>query len=454
MCKFLLAIRFLLRRRVSYFAVAATGLCVFVAFVVITSFSGVTARFKDYIHDCYGDCVLSTKSLVGFGHYEQFIEVLESAEIVEAVSPVIKGYAQIRTIYGSYGVGQMNRPANKFVGIDPLAHSKVTGFGRWLGLHKDDPSVAFEAEDSNVPGCVPGAGFLFDWDPNNKKLDIGEEFPQVRFEVSVFPLTAKGAPLKAGLGEVSTKTFYCSDYIYTKYISDWTIFSVPFEEAQRLCGMDTEPRRINELYVKFKPGVALEAGRVEVARLWEKYRKGKAGAQGANLLENVRVQSWKTHNRAIIAVTETQQTFMIVIFGLVGIITVFIVFVVFYMIVSHKSKDIGILKSIGVSNSGVLGLFIAFSLLIGMLGSLLGALGGWQFLIHIEQIHGWFEGVFDYGLSIPGEFAIEDIPNQINFGILSIIIVSAICACLIGALIPSWQAARKQPVEVLQVSGL
>ena len=151
---------------------------------------------------------------------------------------------------------------------------------------------------------------------------------------------------------------------------------------------------------------------------------------------------------------ETQQTFMIVIFGLVGIIAVFIVFVVFYMIVSHKSKDIGILKSIGVSNSGVLGLFIAFSLLIGLFGSVLGGLGGWQFLIHIEQIHGLFEGVFDYGLSIPGEFDIEDIPNQINFGILSIIIVSAICACLIGALIPSWQAARKQPVEVLQVSGL
>ncbi len=321
-------------------------------------------------------------------------------------------------------------------------------------MHKDDPSAAFEAEDSNMPGCVPGAGFLFDWDRNNKKFDIPEEFPQVRLEVSVFPLTAKGAPLKAGLGEVSTKTFYCSDYTYTKHISDWTVFCLEFEQAQRLCGMDAEPRRINGLYVKFRPGVALEAGRGEVARLWEQYRKGKAGAKGANLLGNVRVQSWKTHNRAIVAVTETQQTFMIVIFGLVGIITVFIVFVVFYMIVSHKSKDIGILKSIGVSNSGVLGLFIAFSLLIGMLGSLLGALGGWQFLIHIEQIHGWFKVVFDYGLSIPGEFDIEDIPNQINFGILSIIIVSAICACLIGALIPSWQAARKQPVEVLQVSGL
>ncbi len=454
MCKFLLAIRFLLRRRVSYFAVAATGLCVFVAFVVITGFSGVTARFKDYIHDCYGDCILSTKSLVGFGHYEQFMDVLESTEIVEAVSPVIKGYAQIRTISDSNEIRQRNRRANMFVGIDPVAHSKVTGFGRWLGLHTDDPSAAFEAEDSNVPGCVPGAGFLFDWDLDTKKLDIPEELPQVRFEVSVFPLTAKGAPLKAGLGEVSAKTFYCSDYTYTKYISDWTVFSLPFDQAQRLCGMDAEPKRINELYVKFKPGVVLEAGRSEIAKLWEQYRKGKAGVKGANLLENVRVKSWKTHNRAIVASTEIQQTFMIVIFGLVGIIAVFIVFVVFYMIVSHKSKDIGILKSIGVSNSGVLGLFMAFSLLIGLLGSLLGALGGWQFLVHIEQIHGWFKGVFDFGLSIPGEFDIEDIPNQINFRILSIIIVSAICACLIGALIPSWQAARKQPVEVLQVSGL
>jgi ABC-type lipoprotein release transport system permease subunit len=91
----------------------------------------------------------------------------------------------------------------------------------------------------------------------------------------------------------------------------------------------------------------------------------KAAARYSNLLRNVRVQSWKTHNRAIVAMAEAQQAFMIVIFGLVGIISVLVVFVVFYMIISHKSKDIG-----------VFALFLIFGLLVGISGSVLGALGG------------------------------------------------------------------------------
>ena len=51
-------------------------------------------------------------------------------------------------------------------------------------------------------------------------------------------------------------------------------------------------------------------------------------------------------------------------------------------------------------------------------------------------------------------YAIDDIPNKIEFDTLAIIIISAIVVCLAGALLPSWQAARLKPVETLQVSQL
>ena len=151
---------------------------------------------------------------------------------------------------------------------------------------------------------------------------------------------------------------------------------------------------------------------------------------------------------------ENEQTEMSVMFGFVGITTVFIVLVVFYMIISHKSKDIGILKSIGASNIDIIELFSVYALLVGIIGSGLGLLAGWIFLLKINPIEDWLFKHFGFQLWDRTIYAIGDIPNQVEFNILATIVVSAIVACLVGALIPSLQAARQKPVETLQVGQL
>jgi lipoprotein-releasing system permease protein len=198
----------------------------------------------------------------------------------------------------------------------------------------------------------------------------------------------------------------------------------------------------------------LTAGCNKVEQLWADFKRTKADAPHANLLEKVRVQSWKIHSRSMVAVAETQQALMIFCFAMIGVITVFIVLVVFYMIVSHKSKDIGILKSVGVSNANVLTLFLCFAFLVGVSGSVIGAVSGWQFLVHINQIEGWLFSHFGFQLFDRTIYAIDDIPNAVDLKVLGGIIFSAIGACLIGAFIPSRQAARLKPIETLQVSQL
>jgi lipoprotein-releasing system permease protein len=124
------------------------------------------------------------------------------------------------------------------------------------------------------------------------------------------------------------------------------------------------------------------------------------------------------------------------------------------MIVSHKTKDIGILKSIGVSNANVIRLYLGFAFLVGIFGSFVGVLGGWLFLLKINQIEDWLFANFEFQLWDRTIFAIGDIPNKLDFGVLAIIVVSAIIACLAGAIVPSWQAARLEPVKTLQVNRL
>lgn len=449
MYKILLAFRYFLKRRITHFAVLAVALCVFIVVVVMTVMTGLVSDFKQKNHDFVGDCVVGTKSLVGFAYYEDFINILEKQDFVEGVSPVIKSYALISRR------GSERNKGLEIMGIEPVRHSLVTGFGKTLHYHKNDVSKTFEpAYDPNLLGCVLGIDLAFQRDLNGNYYYYSAT-PQNVYSISCFPLTARGALSKVGAGLVSTKTFYYSDTSQSGLARvDSSLFYLPFEWAQRLCGMGGSVKRASAIHIKFKPNGKLQAGCEKVASLWQEFKQRKAGERQAYLLDTVTVRNWKDYRRSSIAPMEKEQTVMAVMFAFVGITTVFIVFVVFYMIISHKSKDIGILKSIGVSNAAIIELFSGFAFLVGLLGSCIGLLGGWLFLLKINRIEDWLFERFNFQLWDRTIYAIGDIPNQVNPKVLGVIVLSAIIACLAGALLPSLQAAKQNPVEILQVNQL
>jgi lipoprotein-releasing system permease protein len=448
MYKIILATRYLLKRRITYFAVMAVALCVFIVVVVMTVMAGLVNEFKQKNHQFAGDCVVGTKSLVGFAYYEDFVELLEKADFVEAVSPTIKSHALISRR------GSDRNTRVEIIGIDPVRHSRATGFGETLHYHKDDVSKAFRpGYDPNLPGCILGIDLELQRDADSTYTYQASP-GQAGYSISCLPLTAKGALAQAGTDIIDTKTFYYSDNSRSGLPRvDGSLVYLPFEQAQQLC-MAGSVRRANAIHIRFKPDVNLEDGCRKVASLWQSFKQEKAGQEQAFLLETVTVQSWKGYRRESIAPMEQEQIVMSVMFGFVAITTVFIVLVVFYMIVSHKSKDIGILKSIGVSNVDIIELFSGFAFLVGLFGSGIGLLSGWVFLLKINQIEKWLFERFGFQLWDRTIYAIGDIPSQVELNVLAAILLSAIAACLAGALVPSWQAARQRPAETLQVNQL
>jgi ABC-type lipoprotein release transport system permease subunit len=98
---------------------------------------------------------------------------------------------------------------------------------------------------------------------------------------------------------------------------------------------------------------------------------------------------------------------------------------------------------------------LCFAFLVGFLGSAIGVLGGWRFLVHINEIEQWLYEKFEFQpLWDRTIYAIDDIPNTIDLKVLGVIILSAIAACLAGVVLPCRQAAKQKPVETLQVSQL
>jgi len=449
MYKIILSFRYLFRKRISYLAFLAVALCVFIVIVVMTVITGLVSDFKDKNHNWVGDCVVGTESLVGFPYYEDFVRRIESADFVDSASAVVKSYALVRCR------GSEDSFSMEVMGIDPVKHGRVTNFGQTLFHRRNDLSRAFEPSyDPNLPGCVVG---IDQWLPRDSDGNhIYEDIPvEAALYVSCFPLSPKGALIKAGTGLVNTKTFYYSDTSQSGLARvDSMLLYLPFEETQLLCGMAGPIKRVSAIHIKFKPYVALADGCEKVAAQWKIFLEEKRDQKQAELLDTVTVQSWKEYRRAFIAAMEKEQTMLTVMFALVGVTTVFIIFVVFYMVVSHKSKDIGILKSIGVSKLNIIELFSCFAFLIGFLGGAIGIFAGWLFLLNINGLEDFLFEHFGFQLWDRTIYAIGDIPSVVDWKVVAVVMLSAITACFVGSFLPSRQAVKLEVVETLQVSQL
>jgi len=445
--KLTLAARYLIKRPITWIAVLAVAVCVFMVLVVLTIMTGLLQEFEQKNHRWVGDAVVTTDSLVGFPYYGQFIEKLEQTDYVYAASPVVRTYALL-----SYRGSDWNRPT-ELVGIDIETFARVTAFNEALYYNREDYKNAFKPpHNTDADGAVMGVGMVATSAPDGTYQR--SQFPPVfAFDLTSFPLTARGALARAGLGIVSSQQFYFSDDVQSGLAEvDTSHIYIPFQRAQLLAGMDGPPERASAIHIKFAPGITTEQGTREIAALWADFVEENSDASQAFLLDQVRVESWRTFRRAVIAPIEHERTLMIAIFGLIAIITVFIILVIFYMIVAHKTKDIGILKSLGAVRWGILQLFLGFAFLTGVAGSIIGTSAGIGFLMRINQIEQWLYENYNFQLWDRRMYDITEIPSAVDTTTVVVIALAAIAICLIGAFIPSLKAANQQPVKTLQVA--
>jgi lipoprotein-releasing system permease protein len=124
------------------------------------------------------------------------------------------------------------------------------------------------------------------------------------------------------------------------------------------------------------------------------------------------------------------------------------------MIISRKSKDIGILKSLGISKTGVVRVFLRLAFLIGLCGSAFGIAAALVFLANANRLEGWLFDKFGFQLWNREIYAIGEIPHNAGAILLITVALSAVAACLLGALVPTLGAAKMKCVDVLRVNKL
>ena len=158
--------------------------------------------------------------------------------------------------------------------------------------------------------------------------------------------------------------------------------------------------------------------------------------------DNFSVISWKTINHNLLNAVQFEKFVLIAILSLLLMIASFAVSVILNMIVREKIKDIGILKSIGYTNSHIRNIFTIEGLIIGVSGMILASILSPVILIILKKLFKIFMGNSYYYL--------EELPLYISVRELSMIYIVAFAVVFISTIYPAARAAKMKPVEALK----
>jgi lipoprotein-releasing system permease protein len=504
--KLLLCLRYLRTRYLAFVCIVSVLLGVATLIVVNGVMSGFSTKLKDRLHSILSDVLVQTERDGGFDEppaaMVRRIEESPAGRSVEAVSPTVEVFALVQ-----FHVRDRNGqrvPITKhvrLVGVDPAKHARVGRFSEFLVHQKNAPAPTFDlspeargrfernrlldGDDSPlnpapVRGSAPGVaatppqpGGLVtmppvaapggpppDVPPPNvpppdppripgviigyslahyryKDPDTGEnrEVELLKPGDDVFIATVGASGMKPVSG-----TFVVCDYFRSEMSEyDSSFVYVPLEDLQRMRGMDD---RVNTLQLKLRGDLADDGAFV--------HEKLVPQIQALFPPAEARVLSWQQHQGPLLAAIDIERGILNLLLFLIVGVAGFSVLAIFTMIVSEKYRDIGILKSLGASNRGVMGIFLGYGLMLAVIGCGLGTAAGLLITENINEIEAWLtrrtgQQIFDRSV-----YYFDKIPTNVEPAAVLLINLGAVATAVVFSILPAWRAARLHPVRALR----
>jgi len=162
------------------------------------------------------------------------------------------------------------------------------------------------------------------------------------------------------------------------------------------------------------------------------------------------VTDWRDRLAAFWGALKVERVAMSIILGLVVAIAALNIISGIVMLVKNKTRDIAILRTVGASQSSMLRIFFVAGAMIGVAGTLTGLLLGLLFCLNIGAIQHFLEWVFQTQLFNADVYMLDAVPALVDpVDVFWVTVWSFFMSCVAG-LIPSWQAAKLDPVEALR----
>ena len=494
MYKLHLILKYLRKRRIAWVSLIAVTLCTAMVLVVISVMGGWLRMFRESFKGLNGDIMVRGDE-AGFSGYQEMIGRIQKLDEVDAAIPVIRTFGLANFInqfrkgvqvfgYPIQEVGKVNQfPESlwrqyyewreKYLAeakepgltkeqrqalIEKANHPPAPSFDLLPDMIYEKPTPGATADPRSFPGIIVGGGVI-GLDKTSTSEDRSVEY-RAWVTLTLVPISQE----TGGSTSItpSQPTFWIVDDSRTKvWQQDDNSVYVAFDVLQKALKMDAltddegkiiEPARTTDIDVKVKPGVDLQVAKAKIQAIVEDVRSATlpSGQKITRLFDRVKVQTWEESQKTFIDAIEKEKALVTFLFGMISIVAIFLIFCIFYMIVVEKTKDIGIIKSVGATSGGVAGIFLGYGLAIGIVGAGLGLLVGWGIVHNINFLHEKMGQLMGITIWDPKVYAFDTIPNTMSPREVAVILGVAILASVLGALVPAIRAARMHPVEALR----
>jgi lipoprotein-releasing system permease protein len=169
-----------------------------------------------------------------------------------------------------------------------------------------------------------------------------------------------------------------------------------------------------------------------------------------NIFDQEFVFSWADMNNSLFSALKVERNVMFIILSLIIIVAAFNIISGLTILVKNKTRDIAILKSIGVLNRSIVKIFFLIGVIIGTSATVFGIFLGVLFSLYIENIRSFLSSSFNISLFPEEIYFLSKMPSEINSFSIFIIATCSIVITIIVSIFPALKAARLDPIQSLK----
>ena len=172
--------------------------------------------------------------------------------------------------------------------------------------------------------------------------------------------------------------------------------------------------------------------------------------QISKIFDNEFVYTWSDMNSSLFSALKVERNVMFIILSLIIIVAAFNIISGLTILVKNKTRDIAILKSIGVLNKSIIKIFFLVGVTIGTTATLFGIFLGVIFSLYVENLREFLSNVFNITLFPEEIYFLSTMPSEINPSSIFIISISSIFITIIVSIFPAIKASKLDPVKGLK----
>ncbi len=162
------------------------------------------------------------------------------------------------------------------------------------------------------------------------------------------------------------------------------------------------------------------------------------------------IYSWADMNSSLFSALKVERNVMFIILSLIIIVAAFNIISGLTILVKNKTKDIAILKSIGVLNKSIVKIFFLIGIIIGTSATIFGIFLGVTFSLYVENLRQFLSSTFNISLFPEEIYFLSKMPSEINLNSILIISICSIFITIVVSIFPALKAAKLDPIKALK----